>query len=163
MRPSIDRLREVLDYNPETGMLTWRISPAPHVKAGDVAGSRTTKGYINLRVDGCQIQAHRVIFAMVKGFWPAFDVDHKDGDTTNDRWLNLRGATRSKNVANSRLSKRNNLGLKGVSRHGKNGYRAKIKINRREICLGTFTTPEAAHAAYMTKAKQLFGEFARAE
>lgn len=158
LQVSIDRLREVLSYNPETGKLTWRVRMSQRVKSGDEAGSLGVDGYVHICVDGRRMRAHRVIFAIMKGYWPKLDVEHEDLDKTNNRWLNLREANDSQNHANTRA--RGKVGLKGVSQH-RGSFQARIKINGRDIYLGTFKTAKAAHAAYVVKAKELFGEFAR--
>ena len=161
-RPSIKRLREALNYNPKTGELTWRIKPrCQPIRIGDKAGSRHPNGYIIVGIDGHAVRAHRAIFAMVKGRWPKADVDHEDTDGFNNRWRNLREANRSQNNANSKLTARNSVGAKGVTRMGKR-FKAQIKINGRNMHLGMHSTVRAAHAAYMAKARELFGEFARA-
>lgn len=156
----ISRLHEVLIYEPAAGRLTWRISPANNIKVGDPAGSRDGS-YVRVSVDDVKILAHRVIFAMMTGRWPTTDVDHDDGDGLNNRWLNLREATESQNGGNSRLSKASRTGFKGVSRD-KKAFQANITFKRKRIYIGSFSTPEAAHAAYLEKARELFGEFARA-
>lgn len=159
MTPSIARLREVLSYDPDTGRLTWRVRTSWRVQIGDEAGCAGRRGYVYVRVDGCLMRANRVIFAIHTGRWPKGLVDHQDLDPSNNRWRNLREATRTQNNANSRA--RNKLGIKGVYPTNK-GFVAKIGFNGRRIHLGTHKTPEAAHAAYVAKAKELFGEFARA-
>jgi len=89
-------------------------------------------------------------------------IDHRDGDPSNNRWNNLRRATPSQNNANRRLQQNNAWGLKGVSRH-RSRWRASIRKDRRTHHLGVFSTPQAAHAAYVAAARKLFGEFARPE
>lgn len=152
-RPSVERLREMLAYDPATGILTRR-------ENGKVAGCLDVdSGYIRVRVDNVLMRAHRVIFAMVTGKWPELDVDHEDRNRSNNRWLNLREANDEQNKANSLRS--NALGLKGVYRM-KDKFQAQIQSRGRRINLGTYATPQEAHAAYAAKAIELFGEFARA-
>lgn len=159
-RPSIERLREVLAYAPETGKLTWRIRVSNRIEVGDEAG-HPQRGYIYVRIDGVLLPAHCVIFAVVTGRWPEPEVDHEDRCRSNNRWSNLREANESQNRTNS--SRPNLTGFKGVnrSRNGK-AFEAKIKFKGRWICLGTHPTAQQAHTAYMAKAKELYGEFARA-
>lgn len=158
---SIARLHEVLTYNPATGLLTWKVSPVNSVKVGDVAGSLNKDGYVKIQVDGYHTGAHRVIFAMQTGRWPNGEVDHEDRDRGNNRWLNLREATESQNQANAALAKHSTVGLKGVTRF-RGSFRARIAFRGQRLFIGDYDTPELAHAAYMAKAKELFGEFARA-
>lgn len=85
--------------------------------------------------------------------------DHIDGNGLNNVRDNLRLATRSQNLGNSRLSIRNKFGLKGVSAF-RDGFMAGITVNKQRIYLGVYETPELAHAAYVVAAKEHFGEFA---
>lgn len=152
-RPSVERLCEEFVYDPETGVLTRR-------KSGKVAGCLDVdSGYVRVRVDNVLMRAHRVIFAMVTGKWPELDIDHEDRNRSNNRWLNLREANDEQNNANSVRS--NAVGLKGVYRM-KGKFQAQIQSCGHRINLGTYVTPEEAHAAYAAKAIELFGEFARA-
>lgn len=89
-------------------------------------------------------------------------VDHIDGDTLNNRRQNLRLATNSQNMANRKTNSNSIAGLKGVSFFGSK-WRAEIQCNNKRYPLGSFSTPEEAHAAYIEAAKRLFGEFARSE
>jgi hypothetical protein len=91
-------------------------------------------------------------------------VDHRDLDRTNNRWNNLRRATRSTNAANTRRQRNNTSGFKGVYPHHKTGrWYAQIRKDGRGYYLGSFATPQAAHEAYAAAARELFGEFARVE
>lgn len=166
-----ERLREVLRYDPETGIFTWRINiycgnGRAIVMAGDVAGHKSVRRhttYIVIGIDGCRYMAHDLAVFHVEGDMPRL-VDHEDRDGVNNRWENLRRATKSQNGANQCLSPRNKFGLKGVMRdkHGKK-WVAQIQVDGKSKHLGTFKTPEEAHAAYVAAAERHFGEFARAQ
>src|SRR4051812_21947997 len=84
-RPSVERLRELLEYNPETGILRWKVNRRGYAKAGDIAGGRSTKGYIRLRVDGNPQYAHAVAWAIYYGEWPTGLLDHENTDGTDNR------------------------------------------------------------------------------
>lgn len=89
-------------------------------------------------------------------------IDHKDCNTTNDRIENLRESTATQNRGNTKLTKRNTSGYKGVSIYKKTGkWTAHIRCNNIQKNLGYFDTPEEAHEAYMEAARKCFGEFAR--
>lgn len=103
------------------------------------------------------VRMHRLI----TGAQDELDVDHRDVNGLNNRRANLRQASRSNNKANSRLSRRNTSGLKGVCRSGAK-WRAGIRKNGKHISLGYFDDPNDAHQAYVEAAHTLFGEFARA-
>lgn len=90
------------------------------------------------------------------------DVDHRDLNPLNNQRDNLRLATRSQNCANKHVQPNNKLRLKGVYQRG-NKYRAQIQVRGQKIMLGTFDTPEEAHAEYCKAAQEYFGEFARFE
>lgn len=147
-----ERLKELLHYDPETGVFTWRIRTSNRVKVGDVAGSAAAYGYLEIGIDGVTAKSHRLAFLYMTGEWPEHDVDHINGIRTDNRWANLRTATRSQNLQNLRAAKSNSkTGLLGVSPY--NGtFRASIKHNGKQITLGRFSCPHAAHAAYL-KAK----------
>lgn len=159
-------LREQISYNPETGVMTWIVSRRG-VAAGTEAGSVLTLsgGRLNrsVMINGKRYLAHRLAFLYMVGRWPSHEIDHRDLDTLNNRWSNLREATRSQNAANQSIQIRNTTGFKGVRFHKAAGrYVATIKVNKVAQHLGCFDTPEEAHAAYVAAAKNHFGEFARA-
>lgn len=87
-KPTPERLREMLEYDPHTGDLTWRVS-RPHIRRGDDAGALTSRGHILLSVDGCRLAATQAIWAMVHGEYPTRRIQHKDKDPTNLRFENL--------------------------------------------------------------------------
>lgn len=167
---NIERLRQLLDYNPETGVLMWRARPeytgkraAWNVKyAGQVAGSSRADGYVCIRIEKKSFLAHRIAWALSHNCWPEQDIDHRDGNPANNRLCNLRAATHAQNLCNARRPSRNASGFKGVSFFTRRGrYRAYISVEGKPRHLGYFDTAEAAHAAYTAAAHQFHGEFAR--
>lgn len=107
---------------------------------------------------------HRHIMARVTGrpLVKGEIVDHINGNSLDNRRNNLRLCTHAQNIHNQRLSQRNTSGYKGVSYITSIGkWRAQIKVNRKQKTIGTYDTPEEAHAAYCEAAKKYFGEFAR--
>jgi hypothetical protein len=154
-----ERLRELLDYNPETGVFTWRINRrgARGLKAGARAGNVRPDGYRCIRIDGTSHLAHRLAFLWVTGELPLTGVDHKNRTPGDDRFLNLRPANQSENLANRRQNKGRNL-PKGVYRKG-SGFRAVIGGRH----LGSYHTEEAAYDAYTNAAHAAWGEFAEME
>ena len=161
---SQQRLREILNYNPDTGDFTWRLQIAKRAQIGAVAGGLSHTGYVFIRIEGTAYLAHRLAWLYVHGEWPEGDLDHRDCDPSNNRLSNLRPATPVQNNWNTRKSKNNTSGFKGV--HWANQaqrWMARIQINARRVYLGHFDTPEAAHTAYCDAAREHFGEFARFE
>jgi hypothetical protein len=154
------RLRALLDYDSKTGEFRWRKRRGA-VKPGDIAGT-LVQGYRKIEIHGRSYPAHQLAWLCKKGKWCSQMIDHRDLDPSNNRWTNLRQATRSQNNANRRVSSNNACGLKGVSPH-QGQWRATISKNGRKHYLGNFATPQAAHAAYAKAARKLFGEFARTE
>jgi HNH endonuclease len=162
-RPRITaaRLRELLHYDPVTGEFRWVKSLNPKIHVGDIAGT-LANGYRKITIRGREYAAHQLAWLYMTGKWCSALVDHRDGNRSNNRWDNLRHATPSQNSANRRMNRNNKCGFKGVIRAQSGRWCASIYKNGRSRHLGTFSTPEAAHAAYMTEARKLFGEFARA-
>lgn len=159
--PSLSRVREAFNYDPRTGMLIWRIMVSRRCPVGSLAGSAVPKSkYKMVTLDGKRIWFHRIIWFLVKGYWP-LRIDHRDLDETNNRWHNLREATRSQNAANKKRPASNTSGIKGVAPRGKR-WVARIKKDGIPYHIGTFDTADEAAAAYLAKAVELFGEFARA-
>lgn len=160
------RLRELLRYDPETGMFIHLVTRCGRAVAGNSAGhaSRRKNGhsYLMIKIDDRTYAAHRLAFLWMTGSWPTDRVDHVDRNGLNNRWENLRIATRSQNGANA-VYRKNSTGLKGVTcrKHGR--YQAQIQVAKRRIYLGMYGTPEEAHTAYAVAAERYFGDFARTE
>jgi hypothetical protein len=178
--PTPEYLREALDLNPRTGLLTWRFRPRHHFQserehkrwntryAGTPALSFLDKnGYKIGLLDRTKVKAHRVIWVMTYGREPKDQIDHINNNRSDNSLTNLREASQSENSRNRRLHRNNIFGLKGVTRAGGNRstarqFRAQINICGKVINLGRFPTQELAHAAYVEATKLHFGEFARA-
>jgi len=143
---TVDRLLEVVRYNPDTGLFSW-------VATDQRAGFARKDGYIALAVDGKTYRAHRLAWFLMHETWPEL-IDHINGDRSDNRFENLREATRSENTQNSTHT-RSKSGYRGVSRNGKHRWKAAIAVNGRDQYLGTFDTPEEAHAAYCAAAAKL--------
>ena len=152
-----ENLTELLEYNPNTGGFTWLKRPneyARFIHAGDKAGGPNSAGYIHIRVFGRKYKAHRLAFLYMTGEFPAGEVDHINGIKGDNRWQNLRDITRRGNKENiKRPYSTNRLGLLGVTEH-KGKYRAQICIAGVRKALGTYTTPEAAHNAYIAAKRE---------
>jgi hypothetical protein len=104
-------------------------------------------------------QAHRIIWKWVTGEDPPWEIDHKDQDRANNRWVNLRRATDSEQQWNRGLRKSNTSGWRGV--HWQRKWKAAILVNGVRRYLGRFATAEEASAAYEVAARKLHGEFYR--
>lgn len=152
-----EEARQLFFYNPDTGDITWRVSRSG-VRNNNVAGYARREGYRVVFVNGKLYLAHRVAWAIVNGAWPETGIDHINGNKTDNRWDNLRLATKSQNGMNRPAPSNNTSGYKGVSRNKKR-WAASIHENGLKRHLGTFDTPKEAHAAYCCAALKLHGEF----
>jgi hypothetical protein len=159
------RLRELLHYNPKTGQFRWRKACSRGVNAGDVAGGfHPRRGSRVICIQRRSYPEHQLAWFYMTGRWGRPTIDHRDRDSTNNRWENLRRATPSQNNANRRRPRHNTSGYKGVHLCRRTAkWVARIVYRDKSIYLGRFPTPQAAHAAYVAAAHKLFGEFAWAE
>lgn len=151
-----ETVRELLDYEPETGVFRWLSDAANgRTKKGTVAGSLSRSGYRRIKLNRSRYQAHRLAWLYVYGEWPSDEIDHINALRDDNRIENLRIASRSQNRANSKSRR---AGLKGAYK-GRSGFTAVC----RGRYIGHFDTAEEAHAAYCAAAEKHFGEFARFE
>jgi hypothetical protein len=154
------RLKELLSYDPLTGEFRWLVNRRRGAKAGDIAGTIYKNGYRRIGIDGRYYYASRLAVFYMTGSWPKHEVDHRDTDRANDRWTNLREATRSQNIANQRP--RNKLGIKGVRQTRAGTYHVQIQVAGRHIHLGTYNVLTLASDIYRINAAYHHREFARA-
>jgi len=158
-----ERARELLHYDAGTGVLRWRVGRRGKARAGSIAGLRLDQGHVRVRIDGRPYYAHRVIFLMMTRRWPRHEIDHRNGIPSDNRWINLREATRAQNGRNRRTQRNNTSGIKGV-RFNKRAQKwvASIRADSRSLHLGLHGTREQAAAAYASAAQIYHGEYARA-
>jgi len=156
-----ERLRQLLHYDPKTGIFTRRITRYGW-PAGTRAGTRRPDGRYQIHVDGNAYLASHLAWLYMTGEWPDGLVDHRNLNKSDDRWENLRLATKAQNATNSRRNRLNTTGYKGVSRwRGK--FRATIRVNTKQKHLGIFDDPISAWYAYRRAARRYHGKFARTE
>lgn len=161
MTLTADRLREVLDYDRETGVFTW-LESRGRVRAGVTAGAVDSKGHLRIRIDGQLYGAHRLAWLYMKGHWPELEIDHRDTNKLNNRWSNLREATPTQNRCNRVAQANSSSGVKGVWWHKATGkWRSAIRVRGAVTHLGLFTSIDEAAAAYAGAANDLHGDFAR--
>lgn len=144
-----ERLKQVLHYDPDTGVFTWAASRRTD-RIGKEAGCRNTGGYIQIRVDGAFHYAHRLAWLYVTGDSPSDQLDHINGIRDDNRIVNLRVVTNRQNTENQRCARSNSRsGVKGVSWHKQCGkWTASIKSNGLQFNLGLFSTVDEAQRAY---------------
>ncbi len=160
--PGLERIRELLDYNPLTGVFIWKMDRGLRVKAGDIAGRVMRNGYCQVTIDGKQCLGHRLAWLHYNGIEPKDQIDHINMIKLDNSINNLRNATHFQNMQNVSTSKRNKSGFKGVCFHRRDKvWQASIGFNGKLHHIGSFITADQVSAAYNAKAKELFGEFYR--
>lgn len=151
-------IKQYLDYDPVTGWFTHKTNRGP-CRAGDRAGSSTGHGYRKVTVDGTRIYEHHAAWVFMFDEWPN-ELDHKDGNRSNNAIENLRVCDRSANACNS-LRSTGESGLKGayLDKRTMNWY-SHIQLGGQVKHLGIFGSAEEAHRAYLAAAELHHGEFA---
>ena len=157
--PPLILLTQYFKYDPSTGKLFW-IKQSGAIRVGDVAGRRDKEGRTTIRFKTELYHATRLIWLLQTGAEPLFEIDHIDGNASNDAWLNLRDIPHTHNMQNQKRKRTDSRQpYKGIERVSgcKNRWRAYIGLKGHRVKLGNFDTPEAAHAAYI-KAKREYHE-----
>lgn len=155
------RLLEVLDYNPLTGIFTWKINTGKKQLVGKQAGTIDPKGYIAISIDGEKIRGHRLAWFYVYGVWPSKNIDHENGRHADNRFKNLRDITQKGNIQNQHKVRSDSKSqIQGVRfRVEKNKYEARIRIDGKQKHVGYFDTAEEAREAYLIKKRQVHPTF----
>lgn len=154
-RPSLtqERLRELLDYNPDTGQFTWKVRRSRCADKGSIAGCVDKHGYICIKIDQKRYFAHRLALFWANGEWPPDETDHINRDPKDNRLANLRPASRKLNALNT----------------GARGYTRIPHLDRWAVYLsgkyvGRYDTEREARNAYLSArqraAEALTGEVA---
>lgn len=154
---TVARVRELVHYEPETGVLRWASKPNRRIRVGSPAGSLAF-GYVVINIDGETYRAHRLAFLFMTGRFPTMDVDHINGNRADNRWVNLREASRELNMQNLRSTFRNKssdapLGVTWDKSRGK--WKAAIAVNGRLKNLGRFESQSEAGAVYLAAKRRL--------
>lgn len=157
---SATRLRELLDYDHETGHFFWKIRINSRIGPGHPAGTIDRDGYTVIRVDHRPYKAHRLAWLFVYDEWPKGLIDHKDRSRSNNAIANLRVADVIQNGWNKVPKKVSETGVTGVYKSGKSTWRARIWWAGRTIEIGAFETVEDARKARRAAELRYFGEFA---
>ena len=147
-------------YDATTGQLFWKVVPSNVIKIGQQAGALNSDGYRQIKFMGQVYQAHYVVWLLNTGQWPNDEIDHEDGNRDNNRFANLRDATRREN-SQYRTKRSDNLsGYKGVNAKPNGKFRARIFVKGRNVNLGTYSTAQKAAQVYDEAALKAFGQFA---
>lgn len=165
-KPIEETLRLALRYDPTTGKLFWRDDWYPKSRTTNEVGwidhpESKHNGYVRFHHRGKMFMGHRVAWLLHYGEWPPEEIDHVDGDGTNNRIDNLRLSSRAENTRNRKKYKNNKTGYKGVS-VGRNGrYVSQIAFQKERFIVGYFSCPIEAARAYDRKAIELHGQYAK--
>lgn len=157
---SADVLRDLLRYEPETGLFYWSRPPKAHPRLKEYAAGGISTGYVMIKMFEKKYKAHRLAWLYVYGEWPDGDIDHINGCPIDNRIANLRIATNPENQAN----RRRNSGKatpKGVRLMPNGRFQARITHKQQQIHLGTYESVIEANAAYIAASKKLYGQYAR--
>lgn len=173
MLPDIEYLRSIIDYDPCTGVLTWRARPRELFTTsrsykiwnarfcGRQAGY-SSNGYIQVRIGKSIHLAHRVAWAYMTGAWPEKQLDHIDGDKSNNMFANLREATNSENGYNRERYSNNTSGVKGVCwDKSVSKWKAQIKAENACVYSKYFDDIDSASKAIVEERRKFHGQFAR--
>lgn len=152
---SVEYLASLFAYDPETGALSYRSPPSNFLQPGAKAGSVNRLGWCVVMVQRKALKVHRVAWALHCGIWPTQPIDHINGNRADNRIANLRLATPKLNAQNKRrATKANKCGVLGACMEGKT-FRARIKVDGRNLTIGRFNTAEEAHVAYVEAKRRL--------
>lgn len=152
-----ERLKELLTYDPLTGAFIWNDCTRKDLR-GKQAGNIRKDGYRHIKIDGKSYYAQRLAFLYMTGSWPLNHVDHDNTIKHDNKWLNLREATRSQNMGNKNVAKTSRTGVKGITVDMRGRYRAVLRNKH----IGMFATLEEAKEAWNEQAKKEYGQFFRA-
>lgn len=156
-----EEAQKSLSYNPDTGSLIWK--SAYHVsRVGSEAGSVDKNGYVRVTILGGRYLAHRLAYLLMLGHWPSnrVEIDHKNRNPSDNRWSNIRLATRSQNSANRDIFSSNKSGVKGVYfNKERSKWHATIKHNGKRLHIGYFDSKECAAKVRIEVETNMLGQF----
>ncbi len=153
------RLREILDYDPATGVFRWKETMNSQAMAGQVAGCMSHPSpFVQFNIGDKNYHGHRLAWFYVHGVWPEHDIRHVNDNGRDNRIANLKEATNQQIILSFPLRRNNTSGYKGVSFHKKTRrWRASLHTKEKWIHLGLFDTKEEAYEAYCEAGRQTFG------
>lgn len=157
--PLAKPLDETFEYNPDTGVVSWRIDYG-RMKAGMEAGTIIPGGYRNIRWNGSSILAHRIAWKLTTGQWPSYPVRHVNGDPSDNRWENLevRKPLRTLDpITRKTIARQRNQALAhGTTRMYRSNnvpyFHSAVLIDGKSVFLGNYPSREAAEVAFFNSA-----------
>jgi hypothetical protein len=158
---SVERLREMFNYDPETGVFTRRIRTHNRNQIGDIPGCLRPGGYRYISIAQRHYAEHRLAWLYVTGRWPDYFIDHIDGNPLNNRFANLREASHAQNGHNRAVRRDCACGVKGVTQYkGSGKWIGRVQLNGKKVNTKCFDTMEEAQVAAEELRAKLHGEFA---
>lgn len=163
-KPTLQFLRARLTVDITTGRAYWIRPPANHrrlrgTEAGSMRPNHSGKLYCYIKVDRVAIKRSHIVFLFAAGRWPSNQIDHRNGDSTDDRIANLREATPMQNAWNHKRRSKKERTPMGVRRLPSGRYQARIAVNHTKHTFGPFDTEHEASAVYQQKRKEFFGDY----
>lgn len=156
-----EELKKALNYDPSTGIFT-RKTKSSNQKPGVIVGSKNRGGYLLAMINGKRYSLHRMAWLYFYGRMPVGDIDHINGVRDDNRIINLRECSRSKNCMNKKINSNNVSGVKGVGWHADSGkWRARIMTGYKSVFLGLFDSVEDAEKAIVEARNKMHKDFAR--
>lgn len=147
-------LKELLQYNENTGIFTWKISTNFKIKIGNIAGTLHKNGYIYIQIKNRLYMAHRLSWLYVYGEWPKNQIDHINGIRSDNRIENLRDVTQRENQQNYKKHRDGHL-VGTTYNKQRQKWLAQITINKKPVYLGRYNTQQEAHEAYLKFLKEV--------
>ena len=152
-----EKLKEILKYDENTGIFTWLIRPRNNVYFQDIAGTYDRKGYLKIIYQRKLYLGHWLAWLYVYGKWPDNEIDHINGDASDNRICNLRDVTRKQNMENKSIYKTNKSGYSGVTWHSRDKkWNVRIGHYGKRISLGYFDDLNEAISARIQAENQIY-------
>jgi len=156
------RLKELLDYDPDTGIFTRRLNASSRARLGKKAGAINSGGYLQTRLERKMYLNAWLAWLYIYGRWPTKWMDHINGNRADNRLCNLREANETQNAHNAKKNNKNTSGFKGIGWDKRSGrWRARITINWKRIHLGRFEDKYQAAFEYDKAAIKYHGDYAK--
>jgi hypothetical protein len=156
-------LKELVIYSSETGEFVSRVDRSSRARAGRKIGTILPNGYVHIMINGRFYKGHRLAWLYMTGEWPAEQIDHVNGERSDNRWSNLRHCSASQNSFNRKKYRNNSTSVTGVYWHKRSQrWTASIDVSRKRISLGYFDSIDDAGRSRREAERKYFGDFVRA-
>lgn len=154
------RLLELVSCDADTGLFTRRVSIGQRSRAGSIAKALDKgDGYMRVCVGGLMFNYARLVWFYFHKEWPRHEIDHINGNRSDNRLINLRIATRAQNMQARKEYRTPKSGFRGVAKTSRGLYQAQISVNGKKRHIGIFVTADEAHQAWLREAKNIRGEY----